>query len=193
MRPPWLEPAGNRCRTHYLKNLLTKSPKVPKRWRPPENHLRSTRPGLRMGPASPCRRPSWTGRTGRHRHHIDRVAAEILTLTGFPKPHWRQIWSDSPQERLNKEFRRCTNVVDIFQPEVGHSSRRVASCRTTRLRGHRPALHEPREPRPNPHQTHRQPTKRTRRGGDPRSRTSNRLERNLQGRRGITHTLRHWT
>lgn len=105
-----------RCRTHYLRDLLTKVPKS-------SQSMVATM--VRTIFAQPSADEVWA----QHRRvvdhltgvglddaadHLDQAAAEILTFTGFPKANWKQIWSNNPQERLNKEIRRRSNVVGIF-------------------------------------------------------------------------------
>jgi transposase-like protein len=120
-----------RCRTHYLRNLLTKVP------RSSESMVATM---VRTVFAQPAPDSVWA----QHRRvvdhltevglvdaaeHLDQAAAEILTFTGFPKAHWRQIWSNNPQERLNKEIRRRTNVVGIF-PTRGSIIRLIGALLT---------------------------------------------------------------
>ena len=105
-----------RCRTHYLKNLSTKVPKT-------SQPMVATM--VRTIFAQPDPDSVWTQHArvvdqlhqvglGDAAEHLDQAAGDILAFTGFPKAHWRQIWSNNPQERLNKEIRRRTNVVGIF-------------------------------------------------------------------------------
>jgi putative transposase len=45
---------------------------------------------------------------------VEQPVHETLTYNGFPDIHWQKIRTNNPLERIMKEIRRRTRVVDAF-------------------------------------------------------------------------------
>jgi len=104
-----------RCRTHYAANLMAVCPKSA--WPAVKTMLHSVYDQIDAD-AVHAQFDKLLDSTGRSlpkvAAHLDDARADLLAFTGFPQQIWRQIWSNNPNERLNKEIRRRTDVVGIF-------------------------------------------------------------------------------
>src|SRR5947209_4168762 len=107
--------AWQRCRTHYAANLMSATPKSAWGWVKALLHSIYDQPDADAVHAQFDRVLDTLGeKLPAVAEHLDGARADILAFTGFPKAIWRQIWSNNPQERLNREIRRRTDVVGIF-------------------------------------------------------------------------------
>ena len=107
--------AWQRCRTHYAANLMSATPKSSWGWVKALLHSVYDQPDAEAVHAQFDRIVEALGdKLPDVADHLDTARADVLAFTAFPKEVWRQIWSNNPNERLNREIRRRTDVVGIF-------------------------------------------------------------------------------
>ena len=104
-----------RCRTHFMKNLLTRVSKGAQPFvatlvrsifaQPDQEQVLQQL--ARVTEQLAERFPEAAGM-------LEEAGPDITAFASLPLEHWRQIWSNNPQERLNREIRRRTDVVGIF-------------------------------------------------------------------------------
>src|ERR671933_1476863 len=107
--------AWQRCRTHYAANLMAVCPKSSWPWVRALLHSVYDQPDADSVHAQFDRvLDALVDKLPQVAEHLGAARADVLAFTAFPKEVWRQIWSNNPQERLNREIRRRTDVVGIF-------------------------------------------------------------------------------
>src|SRR5262245_21686841 len=116
-----------RCRTHFMRNLLTRVRKSAQSFVATMVRTIFAQPDAvtvheqhgRIVDQLETRFPEAAAL-------LDEAKPDLLAFSSFPKEHWRQLWSNNSLERLNKEIRRRTDVVGIF-PDRGSIVRLVGA------------------------------------------------------------------
>ena len=108
----------DRCRTHFMRNALALVPKSA------QQMVAATIRTVFVQPDPSTAREQWRrvadsfrSRFPRLAELLDEAETDVLAYLAFPPEHWRQVWSNNPLERLNREVKRRTDVVGIFPNE----------------------------------------------------------------------------
>lgn len=100
-----------RCRTHYAANLMSVTPKA--MWPAVKAMLHSVYDQPTAEDVN-AQFDYVTDKLPAVAEHLETAREDILAFTTFPKDVWQQVWSNNPNERLNREIRRRTDSVGIF-------------------------------------------------------------------------------
>lgn len=108
-----------RCRVHFVRNAMAYVPKSA------QQMVAATMRTVFVQPDPDTAREQWTrvaesfrDRFPRTAELMDEAKEDVLAYLSFPSFHWRQVWSNNPIERLNREIKRRTDVVGIFPNEA---------------------------------------------------------------------------
>jgi putative transposase len=137
--------AWQRCRTHYLRNLLTKVPKSAQPWvatlvrtvfdQPDADAVRAQFD--RVIATIEAKFPAAA-------EHLDTARDDLLAFTGFPREIWRQIWSNNPQERFEQgDSPAHRRGRDLPEPGRDHPAGRRGVGRADRRVDRGPPIHGP--------------------------------------------------
>jgi transposase-like protein len=103
------------CRTHFMRAALARVPKAA------QQMVAATIRTVFVQPDAAAAREQWRkvadsfrARFPRLAALLDEVDADVLAYLPFPPDHRRQVRSNNPLERPNKEVKRRTDVVGIF-------------------------------------------------------------------------------
>jgi len=108
-----------RCRVHFIRNLLAHVPKAQVEMVAAIFRTVFAQPDPEsMALTWDQVRDQLAARFPKIGPLMDDAKAEVLAFNTFPRAHWRKIWSTNPLERLNKEIKRRARVVGIFPNEA---------------------------------------------------------------------------
>lgn len=104
-----------RCRVHFLRNLLALVPKsaqpmVAATVRPIFHQSSRQEAQAHLRQVCVALQPRFPKAVAL----LEEAEEEIFAFYDFPQEHWRQIYSTNPLERVNKELKRRSAVVGIF-------------------------------------------------------------------------------